>query len=517
MLQKNKRGSTDWTVNKLLTIVLLAIVLILVIYGFTSGGFKPLIEKYEGRFNEVIYNLDHLNFWKENSEDACLKRSIGEVYQGETFLEELKYLDLDEKNIKLTQCTNGECYLEGSEIGKWFFIKENLVFQHKSFENPEGSFRYLYKDDFFQEQSIKDAKFNYEFYLAATNYLEQNQLEEEYASMFQDISVFYSKAFGSKDLGIFALGEHNDWSIYVEGSDGILREYNKYSFQTKIYKGLSTKEMLEFFLESTYKWEVNDKIYYSTITFKESKNPSWNNLLTYNGEDKFSSSSNNPNYDNDNELNEESDAQEIEMWLEENANVKIKYLHNLENPGFFETSPLGESIIFEEEVYNINIENIGENECSFSNMIYEDDYFWIRVGEDGKEYYIQYESGKWTYSRDNSNWKGARENLEIGLIDEWTQIIRFLKDGEYLAGVNSILDECDNVPLVTFDSSKKAYALSPAPPFSNEKFPVILTEYKNGNWQEIGNEADYKLSKEAFDKKYKITAIKKFLENNCPS
>ena len=533
MIPKNKRGSTDWTVKKLLTIVLLIIILLLVLFGFIKGGFNPLIEKYEGRFDEILYNINHLNFGGEDSEDSCLTRPINEVYQGEIFIDQLTSLGINSDKIELTQCTDGDCHLEGNEIGKWILFRKGFTDQFiGKIEDDKPSSQ----EAFILKNSLEESRFNYELYALATSYLEENNLEEEYESMFNEVSVFYSKAVDSerqnKGRWIYAVGWHDSWNIYIQGEDGNLElskivklsKNNKLEYIDELKK-ISTTEMLntlQSYTDNTLLWNAfDDEIYYSTITLKESKSPHWNNLLEYGSENGIGDVI--PGYDENNELDdnvefgEVKDKEKIKTWIEENLQESIKYSYNLENPGFFENSPNGDSITLNGVTYEIGLENSGENECSFSNMIYEDDYFWIRVGEDGKEYYIQYESGKWTYSRDNSNWQGARENLEIGLIDEWTKVIRFLKDGEYLAGVNSILDECDNVPLVTFDSPKKAYALSPAPLFSNEKFPVILTEYKDGDWQEIGTEADYKLSKEAFDKKYKITAMKNFLENNCPS
>lgn len=55
-----KKASVDWTVGKLLTLVLAVVVVILVIWGTTTGGLNPLIERTGGQFNEILILLNKL-------------------------------------------------------------------------------------------------------------------------------------------------------------------------------------------------------------------------------------------------------------------------------------------------------------------------------------------------------------------------------------------------------------------------------------------------------------------------
>ena len=45
----NERGATQWTMAKLMTLVLAIAVLVLIIYGVQNKGFGPLKENIEGR------------------------------------------------------------------------------------------------------------------------------------------------------------------------------------------------------------------------------------------------------------------------------------------------------------------------------------------------------------------------------------------------------------------------------------------------------------------------------------
>jgi len=50
----NKRASTEWTVGKLVTIILLVVLLVLVIWGVSSGALTPLKERVVGMFDNVM-------------------------------------------------------------------------------------------------------------------------------------------------------------------------------------------------------------------------------------------------------------------------------------------------------------------------------------------------------------------------------------------------------------------------------------------------------------------------------
>ena len=50
---KNRKG-TEWTIWKLVSLVMLVLVLALVIYGISTGAFSPLIKKVEAAYNSVL-------------------------------------------------------------------------------------------------------------------------------------------------------------------------------------------------------------------------------------------------------------------------------------------------------------------------------------------------------------------------------------------------------------------------------------------------------------------------------
>jgi hypothetical protein len=70
-----KRGSVDWTIGKLLAIVLLIVVIVIVIWGLTTGGLTPLIERTGGKFDEVLILLSRLG-GKQPSGAECVFQNV---------------------------------------------------------------------------------------------------------------------------------------------------------------------------------------------------------------------------------------------------------------------------------------------------------------------------------------------------------------------------------------------------------------------------------------------------------
>jgi len=69
-----KRGAVNWTVGKLINIVLLVMVLALVIYGISSGGLNPLMKNLEQKFEEGKYFLDSI--FGRSSIEECYSASV---------------------------------------------------------------------------------------------------------------------------------------------------------------------------------------------------------------------------------------------------------------------------------------------------------------------------------------------------------------------------------------------------------------------------------------------------------
>ena len=121
---ENNKGAVNWTVGKLLNIVLLVVVLALVVYGMTTGGLNPLIKNVEMRFDEV---LAMFGFSTGNGSDGeCSVRDVSEMGGGPNFLSRLGVSD-----ASVVVCVGGVCNISGSGL-EGYRIREGV------FERLEG-------------------------------------------------------------------------------------------------------------------------------------------------------------------------------------------------------------------------------------------------------------------------------------------------------------------------------------------------------------------------------------------
>lgn len=70
-----KKGSTDWTVSKVLAFALAIVLIVLIILGVFSGGLIPQIEKVGGKFDEVLILLSKLGGSSGDAETDCVREN----------------------------------------------------------------------------------------------------------------------------------------------------------------------------------------------------------------------------------------------------------------------------------------------------------------------------------------------------------------------------------------------------------------------------------------------------------
>ena len=103
-----ERGASDWTVGKLLSVVVVVVVLVLLIFG-VKNGMVPNIEKIEQKFNDVI-NL--LKFWDGEGDVECYEDAVVSFVGGDAFLESVGFAG---KNVRVGWC-DGVCNISGGGL-----------------------------------------------------------------------------------------------------------------------------------------------------------------------------------------------------------------------------------------------------------------------------------------------------------------------------------------------------------------------------------------------------------------
>jgi hypothetical protein len=117
-----KIGSTEWTIGKLLTFVLLIVFLILVVYGISTGGFKPLIEKVSGQIDSVLI-LFHIK--DDNGGSSTCNSILIKNLDGGNEL--LNYLKLTDESAYLEVCKSGSCTMYNAGADN-YFLKNNALY-----------------------------------------------------------------------------------------------------------------------------------------------------------------------------------------------------------------------------------------------------------------------------------------------------------------------------------------------------------------------------------------------------
>lgn len=191
-----KRAGVDWTVGKLLNIILLVLVLVLVIYGISTQSLNPLIENVGGKFNEVLilFNLKDDIYSKD-----CYSESVVNIGGGKDFLEQVGM----SSDVVLNVCKNRMCNI--SEGGKEIYRVKDGEFE--KLENGEWA---KYDSVFVGE--LSSIKFNWEMYNAGVDIL--SEAKDLYDDGFTKRFVLYGDGGGwSKE--VYAVWQNGIWTIKV--------------------------------------------------------------------------------------------------------------------------------------------------------------------------------------------------------------------------------------------------------------------------------------------------------------
>jgi len=161
-----RRGSVDWTVGKLLAIVLAVVLLVIVLFGWSSAV-KPLVERAGGKIDEVLILLHMRN--DGGGDVECIEKDVTIEGVGEgraTYCREYCEIEMDEvvyfgsnRNIKIFRYEGGEISYKNYEEGNWI-LGTSLIFERGvDFErNVQGVYNILEKiyEEIFLKEGVTD-------------------------------------------------------------------------------------------------------------------------------------------------------------------------------------------------------------------------------------------------------------------------------------------------------------------------------------------------------------------------
>lgn len=225
-----KRGAVNWMIGKLLNIILLVIVLVLVVYGMTTGGLNPLIDNMGMKFDEVKILLG----LEDSFYEGCYTTKIVDMGGGKEFLASLGVSGLD---AVLNVCRNGVCNVSSKDFGTYRVIDgvvdrlEGKVWRSLNFGSVDG---------------IVVGKSDWERYDSGVGLLEKTGMKDIYDNAFTKRFVLYGDGNRLNNEDIYAVWQNGEWAVQKN--------------EEKVVYFDNDKDAIEEFIK--LQGNVDDKVYW---------------------------------------------------------------------------------------------------------------------------------------------------------------------------------------------------------------------------------------------------------------
>lgn len=247
-----KRATVNWTIGKLLNIVLLVFLLVLIIYGVSTKGLNPLIDQIGNKANEVLILL---NIKNDVSSKDCFSEKVSVIGGGEKLLKELEI----DQNAVLNVCRNALCNI--SNGGLDIYRVRNGNFERFSAEGWKSYNSFFVGD-------IGSIKLNWEIYNKGINILEKTSVKDFYNSLFTKQFILYGDGSLWPNFPVEAIWQNDYWKISVDGGKFKIVEDDDEAI--KIFVNAVNE-----WLDDYVRWEEGisvkpDEKYYSNINVKNS-------------------------------------------------------------------------------------------------------------------------------------------------------------------------------------------------------------------------------------------------------
>lgn len=269
-----KRGAVNWTIGKLLNIVLLVVLLVMIVYGTTTGGLNPLIDNLGQKFDDTLFFVQSL--FGGGSYDNCYVASVSSMGGGDDFLKELG-LDTN-SNVVINYGCENICNISGTEFGA-YRIEDGV------FERFEGGIWNVYDSLFSGNLSL--IKFYWGLYNGGVGALGKGGIVVSDGNLTEDSAfsiehnptekfVLYGDGTGPGDE-IIAIWQNNKWEVREGPRDSSRSEkrfhdiLNNIDFaedgREVVYAGTDDDKVFEMFYDTVYTpiVGINDNVYWKVL------------------------------------------------------------------------------------------------------------------------------------------------------------------------------------------------------------------------------------------------------------
>jgi hypothetical protein len=214
MRMLRKRGSVDWTVGKLIKIVLAVVLIVLFLFGL--GTYDPLLDDLKQEWSEMVYMVSSVVNTDLHYE--CNDGRVGEITGGKTLLSEL-----GAKEATFAACEDGVCEFSYDDFE--FRLREKRLEKKEKEDWVDYSF--------VQSKDVSDFKEDWMKYNLAVGFLKENGVYDLYEDSLTRRFVLYGDGAGSYDYEVYAIWQSGEWAIqrkwkkpiFPKGDDEAFEEF----------------------------------------------------------------------------------------------------------------------------------------------------------------------------------------------------------------------------------------------------------------------------------------------------
>jgi len=217
----SKKGAIDWTVGKLMSLVLGVLLLVMIIYGVSSGGLNPLIKRMGDSMDQVgaLVNKVLISSGVKDKDPlaGCYTEPVESLSGGKNYLDQMGLTGDERSLVTIKICSDNVCELQGGGIGP-YGARNNGLIDLDTFEPVD--FPILAGD-------LQKLKFENELYNSAVDFLENVGARDYYEERNTREITFYGKPRGIfDDSEIYATWKNGVWKVSLGEEDIPFGEVN---------------------------------------------------------------------------------------------------------------------------------------------------------------------------------------------------------------------------------------------------------------------------------------------------
>jgi len=373
-MRRINRGSTDWTMGKLLAAVLAIALLVIVIFGW-NDAIRPLYGRLKGKVSEVLILLNPWYDGDSSGVDAsvvggvdCYTRKLVDISNGPTLLDALGMEEKYKGFAEFKHCKNTVCFFhDKGPIGSYIWTGGKL-YESNSEEETGNEVRVSSID-------ADLAKFYSDLYQAVWTLEDSGQsVQEFYDGRLSDQIIFYGNGEGYGGR-VYAIWGNDHWLIkrYVPGTKGRSKslghgEIDYISGTSEYWKtinpGKNNNEAIDAFVEIVGDGN-QDEVYFGFSSPVVKGN---SGLGVYSSDDdSWAPISNIIGKDGDNlEIETTTEVNKLKAWVNEKGEQRIKKARSNTDLDKLKAAVDGEVLRIDEKNYNISY--TGDEENPFVEM-----------------------------------------------------------------------------------------------------------------------------------------------------